>query len=426
MTKIVERWWVVTIRTARKRSVQVTVRADTEADARLLACPGRADTITKIDACGSFNARVTSLLNRTISQPAIFEALGDCASLLKVGVPFQDAIKLQLPKIESPSLRYELFMVAKALVSQGVGVPEAFNGRPRICDASLESLIRVGFESGSMVQSFQDMRDKTRKDRRLAAKIRGALMQPAITVLFLLVLVCFFSIIIIPKVEGIYIQFKAPLPAMSVPTFFLASLLRKYAIVVVPLLFGIPIALWIKREEIFRKPWVRQVVYRMPLFGNFFSMVDLIDGVRNLSILLKTGVPLNDALRLTSPGLMNPRTRKAWEAINAEITQRGVDASVAFEKYSDDLGTEGAAIAAIVRIGEQGANLPKLLTEKAADYTAEVDERSEDVVKLIGPVVNVLIFAVAGYLLMSTYMPILKLNSLITGMKQPTTQSRHP
>ena len=287
-------------------------------------------------------------------------------------------------------------------------------------------MIRVGFESGSMVQSFQDMRDKTRKDRRLAAKIRGALMQPAITVLFLLVLVCFFSFVIIPKVEAIYIQFKAPLPSFSVPTFFMAKMLRKFAVITIPLLFAIPITLWVKREQLLRIQWLRQAIYRLPIFGEFFSMVDLIDAVRNLSILLRTGVPLNDALRLTAPGLANPRTRTAWEAINMEITQRGVDASMAFEKYSEDLGTEGPAIAAIIRIGEQGTNLPKLLTEKAIDYTAEVDERSEDVVKMIGPVVNIVIFTIAGYLLMSTYMPILKLNSLVTGMKQPTTQARLP
>lgn len=426
MPKSVERWWIVNIRTARKRNREITVRADTEADARVLACPNRGDTITSVAGANAFRSRIYAMFKGDISQPAIFEALGDCASLLKVGVPFQDAIRLQFPRIASPALRYELFMVVKALVTQGVGVPEAFRGRPRICDASLESMIRVGFESGSMVQSFQDMREKTRKDRRLTSKIRGALMQPAITILFLLVLVCFFSVIIIPKVEGIYVQFKAPLPLFSQPTFYMAGILREFAIVTIPAMFAVPILLWIKRADLMRKKWVREMVFSLPMFGNFFSMVDLIDGVRNLSILLRTGVPLNDALRLTAPGLANPSTRAAWEAINMDITHRGVDASIAFEKYAEDLGSEGAAIAAIVRIGEQGTNLPKLLTEKAADYTAEVDERSEDVVKMIGPLVNVIIFTAAGYLLMSTYMPILKLNSLITGMKQPTTQKAPP
>ena len=121
MSTIAERWWIITIRTARKRKKEVTARADTEVDARLLACPGRGDTILSVKECSAFNAKISSMLNRTLSRPAIYEALGDCASLLKVGVPFQDAIRLQLPKISSPLMRYELFMVSKALVTQGPG-----------------------------------------------------------------------------------------------------------------------------------------------------------------------------------------------------------------------------------------------------------------------------------------------------------------
>lgn len=421
MSNVAERWWIVSIRTARKRNKQVSVRADTEADARILACPARTDTITKVDLCSEFNAKVTSLLSGSIAPSDIYEALGDCASLLKVGVPFQDAIHLQLPKITSPVLRYELFMVAKALVDQGVGVPDAFKGRPRICDGNLESIIRIGFESGKMVQSFQDMREKTRKEKRFASKMRGALLQPAITVAFLFILCIFFGFVIIPKVEGIYTQFKAPLPTISQPTFFLARLMREYALISLPTLFFGAGWLFAKRQKIMRQQWVRNILFRLPVIGPFMSMVDLIDAVRDLSILLKTGIPLNDAMGLTAPKLSNPQTRKAWDAINQEITVRGVDASIAFEKYAEDLGEEGPVVAAIVRIGEQGTNLPVLLKEKADDYTFQVDEKSEDVLKVVGPVVNIIIFICAGFLLLTTYLPILKLNDLITG-KPDTTQ----
>ncbi len=419
-TKNPERWWVVSIRNPRTKGVsQVTVRADSEADARVLACVARGDAILKVVECGKLNARLTSWSYAYIPTTDLYEALGDCASLLKVGVPFQEALKLQLSKVKSPALRYELYAITQILVNKGASVPDAFKLRPRICDAHLESIIRVGFEAGSMVESFHDMRSKTRKDRRFTGKLRGALMQPGITVMFLVLLTVFFCFAIIPRIEQIYHDFHKPLPAVSVPTYFFAMLMRKFALITLPAAFGIPIFLWVKRERILQVPNIRQLIYRMPKFGDFFSLVDLIGGLRNLSILLKTGVPLNEALVLTSPGFRNPRTRTAWEAINKEISTNGVDASIAFERYAADLGTEGPTIAAIVRIGEQGANLPQLLVEKAIDYTSDIDDRLEDVVKMIGPLVNVVIFVVAGWFLMTTYLPILKINSVVAGITPP-------
>jgi len=411
----IERWWIVNVRTVRKRVRQITVRADSEPQARVLACPRRGEAIEKLTECGPLNSRAESWRERTLDKELVYECLGDCASLIKVGVPLQEALEMQLAKSRSPSLRYEIFQVVERLKA-GMEVPEAFASRPKLADDQLVSLVRIGMQSGQMAQTFQSLRDKVRKDKKLAAKVRGGLLQPAITGYFLVILGTFFAFAIIPRIAGIYEQFHAPLPSVSVVTFGFAAFVRATPFISVPVFLGLPIFLWTQKERFLSNPKVRSLLYQMPVVGDFLTKSELVNAVRNLAILLQAGVEIDAALLTTAPALLNPVCRTGWLGIHSEITKNGADASIAFEKFADDLGTEGPTIAAIVRIGEEGTKLPLLLSEKASDYEHEIDQASEDVIRMVGPVANFFIFLVGGSALMTTYYPILQLNGIMSGM----------
>ena len=97
--KTAARWWSVTYSHRTENSTKNALRvvyARNEAQARIASCPRKSFVFKGAKALGSAEALIESVRSPGFSLVDVYGALGDAASLLRVGVGIEAAILLQV------------------------------------------------------------------------------------------------------------------------------------------------------------------------------------------------------------------------------------------------------------------------------------------------------------------------------------------
>ena len=123
-------------------------------------------------------------------------------------------------------------------------------------------------------------------------------------------------------------------------------------------------------------------------------------------MLLNSGVPLLEALRLIESSFNNPIYSKAFENITSQV-ERGVPMSV---PISDDKAFP-MMVGQMVAVGEQTGKMDEVMTRLADYYDSEVDTKVNGLSTLIEPAVIVLLGVGVAWLVIAILLPIYQISS---------------
>ena len=126
--------------------------------------------------------------------------------------------------------------------------------------------------------------------------------------------------------------------------------------------------------------------------------------------LLKSGMPIVDALSVTAKTMTNMHYQKAI-AEAADKVRVGVDLVAALERYPK-LFTP--MVTQMVQVGEESGTMETVLEEVAQFYEAEVDDTVKNLSSIIEPVLVIVIGAVVGVLAVGLILPIYSIGQTIS------------
>jgi len=128
----------------------------------------------------------------------------------------------------------------------------------------------------------------------------------------------------------------------------------------------------------------------------------------NMSILLNSGVPILDGLAITAKTAGNKVVERAIMVSRTSISQgRTVAEPLAETKVFPPM------VCQMVAIGENTGALDSMLKKVADFYEEEVDRAVANLTALMEPVIMVVLGVILGGLVISMYLPIFKMGSLI-------------
>jgi type IV pilus assembly protein PilC len=146
---------------------------------------------------------------------------------------------------------------------------------------------------------------------------------------------------------------------------------------------------------------------RFPIIGNIFRKIYLARFARNLSTLVRGGIPIIKALEIVSDIINN--------TIYREIVLDTISQIEAGRTISDGLmghPTEFPSIVTqMVRVGEQTAQLDDILGKLALFYEKEVDTQIATLTTLLEPLIMIVLGAGVGVLVAGILLPIYNLAS---------------
>jgi len=148
-----------------------------------------------------------------------------------------------------------------------------------------------------------------------------------------------------------------------------------------------------------------EILMRTPIIGDLFKRVYIARTAESVSILVKGGISIPQAVEITGYTIGSPIYRELLHSAADDI-RRGETLSSAFSKnevYFPPLISQMAAI------GEETGRLEDILNKVATFYSREIDDTVANLVELIQPLLMVFIGVFVGILFASILIPIFEL-----------------
>lgn len=328
--------------------------------------------------------------------------------MLKTGLSIADALRTLTAQTENLRFKRVLAQI-HADIEQGNTFASALKKHENIFGELFISMIESGELSGSLEEALDYLQLQMKKDMELMAKVRGAMIYPAIVIIAMVGIGIAMMVFVIPKLIGIFDELKADLPAPTKVLIALSDFLTNNGLIAV---IG-AVLLIVGIKLIYRsapgKAFFHTLFLKSPILGPIAHKINIARMARTLSSLIKTDLPIVQSLDITSKVLGNVHYKKAVSITKEEI-QKGVSMATAMQKYPKLFPP---MVIQMLTVGEESGQADEVLAEVAHFYEDEIDQTMTDLPQIIEPVLILVLGAGVGAMAVAIIMPLYSLSESI-------------
>jgi type IV pilus assembly protein PilC len=294
-------------------------------------------------------------------------------------------------------------------VEAGLLLSEAMARHPRVFSRLYISMVEAGEAAGVLDQVLDRVAFQIEKDTKIKRRVKSAMIYPMVVIVFASLVLTGMLMFIVPIFVGIFDSLGGDLPMLTAKVVMLSNLLRHYWFIIFPAIgaaiYGIRRA---KRTEPGRQNWDRIKLHIPMKIGDTVRKIAMARFSRTLSTLVAAGVDIIKALEITG------QTSGNWviESALADARVKVQEGSPIAQSISTD-PVFPPMVSQMMRIGEESGELEKMLGKIADFYEDEVDAAVAALTSIIEPIMMICVGAMVGVILISMYMPMFKMLTLI-------------
>ncbi len=330
------------------------------------------------------------------------------ATMIDAGIPIVQALKI----ISDGSENLNMMTLVKILhddVSSGETLCEAMGKQPKRFSPLVCSLIAVGEQSGTLDRILEQISVYLEKAQTLKSRIKRSMFYPVAMLVVTVAVAILLLTFIVPRFRDMYQAFGANLPGPTQVVMNLSDGLQKYWWLFILVIGGITVTfIALKRKsEKFRR-FLTITSLHLPIFGVLFQKAAVARITRTLSISLSAGIPLVASLDCVSKVAGNIIYSEGIDQVKEEVT----GGTSLFESIKA-LKLFPPMVLQMIDVGEQSGELDAMLAKVAVFCEEQVDVAVDGLSTLIEPIMLVLLGLVVGGFVISMYLPIFKLGTVL-------------
>lgn len=333
------------------------------------------------------------------------------ATLIKAGLPITQALSTAVDQVNSKKFK-EILLKIKASVEGGSSLSKAFSNYPQIFNNVYVSLVASGETSGKLEETLLRLADQLEKEDEIRRKVRGALVYPAIVLVVIIAVMLFMLGTVLPQITALYKDFDKELPVFTVILQAVSTSLFKfwyiYLFALIALIFGV--RAYIKTPN--GRKTLDNLKIKAPPLNKLIHKLYMARFCRTLSSLVNSGVPILEALRLSSDAVNNVVIKESIMEVASGV-KSGKAMSEMVLKDQNFLPLVGQ----MMKVGEDSGNLGEMLDKVAKYYEDEVDQTIKNLSTLIEPVLIIVLGVLVGFIILGVLFPVY--NLVGTGVSIP-------
>ncbi len=329
-------------------------------------------------------------------------------TMIDAGLPIVQSLDILAEQSESKPFR-KVIRELKDDVESGSTFAESLKKHPKIFDDLFINMIAAGEVGGILDTILQRLSEYLEKSMKLKAKIRGAMIYPATIITVAVGVTTVLLIWVIPVFSELFSSFGQELPG---PTQFVINL-SNFTIAYFPYIIAVVVSIFVGLRQVYRTESGRlrmdQMALQFPVFGELLRKSAIARFTRTLSTLVSSGVPILDALLITARTSGNKIIERAILATRTSISEGNTISGPLIES-----GVFPPMVCHMISVGESTGALDSMLQKIAEFYEDEVDNMVANLTTLMEPMVILILGVIIGGLVISMYLPIFKLGSVIS------------
>jgi type IV pilus assembly protein PilC len=330
------------------------------------------------------------------------------ATMIEAGLNVVTALVILEEQTEDKMLA-KVVTELRADVEGGLLLSEAMARHPRIFSRLFVSMVEAGEAAGILDVVLDRVALQIEKETRIKRRVKGAMMYPLMVMGFATLVLVGMLMFLVPIFVDIFAQLGGDLPLLTQIVVNLSNVLRSYYFIVFPVMGAMIYGFFrLKKTERGRRVW-DGFRMRIPFgVGAIVVKVGMARFSRTLSTLVAAGVDIIRSLEITGSTAGNSLIEDATAVVRERVHQ-GVPIAIPL----DEEKVFPPMVAQMVRVGEETGELEKMLAKIADFYEDEVDSSIATLTSVIEPLMMIGVGMVVGVIIISMYMPMFKLLTLI-------------
>jgi type IV pilus assembly protein PilC len=294
-------------------------------------------------------------------------------------------------------------------VERGSSLSGSMSKHPKVFSTLFVSMVRAGETGGQLDTVLARVADNYEADYKLRQKVKAAMTYPVVVAGIAGLLVTVMLLFVVPTFANMFEGLGGTLP---LPTLILLKI-SKAAKFIVPLGIVGSIAGFISYKRLrlssdnfrFRADKLK---LKIPIFGDLFSKVALSRFTRTLALLLRSGVPVLQALDIVAETTGNEvLTRATLEVKDSVRSGETMAAPLARHEVFPPM------VVQMISVGEDTGALDSMLDKVSDFFDQEVESTTESLTSLIEPIMIAILGGIVGSMIIALYMPMFKIFDLI-------------
>lgn len=330
-------------------------------------------------------------------------------SLIKAGVVLNRAIRGLAESVNNDRFR-EILLDVESNLSSGVNLSTSLARHKDVFDSMFVNIVNVGENSGQLEMAFHQLFTYLELEKDTRRRISTATRYPMFVLIAISIAIVVLNIFVIPVFADLFSKFGADLPwptkvLIGTSSFFVDHWFLIFAFVAA-VIFGI--RYYVNTDEGMLR-WDR-VKLQIPLIGTILERATLSRFSRSFSMMLKSGVPLIQALELSSHSVGNSYVGKNIGNMRSGI-QRGE--SLLRSAIQSKMFTP--LVLQMIQVGEETGRVDEMLDQVAEFYEQEVDYDLKNLASYIEPLLITCIAGLVMILALGIFLPMWDMMSVMQG-----------
>ncbi|MFH1029302.1 MAG: type II secretion system F family protein, partial [Pseudomonadota bacterium] len=340
---------------------------------------------------------------RKIDNKALLTFNQEMLVLIKSGIPIMQVLDAILDRHDSGKLS-EVLQQVREDVKGGAALSAAMEKHGRAFPYLYVASIKAGERTGDLPRTIRRYIQYLKRVGDIRKKVIAALFYPSILVLFAAMAITLLLVYVVPTFSQVYADSGSQLPALTQLLITFTSLLRRFFIVGLVVIFGLIVVFkkWINTEA--GRYAVDRFKLTMPVIGDVFTKYSVASFARTLATVLGSGIPIIESLRMSIGTLNNVYMEKRlFEAVR--YVEEGGRLSAALEK----INIMPPLALRMLGVGETTGSLEDMLIDISDYLEDELEERLHMLTTAIEPAIMLIMGVVIGVIIVAMYLPIFKI-----------------
>jgi len=330
------------------------------------------------------------------------------STMVSAGLPIVRSFEILEEQTKNDMLKRAIGDI-KTNLEGGLTLHDSLAQHPKIFSTMYSSMVKAGETGGALDNVLTRLADTLERDREIESKIKSASVYPIMVMSMAVIIVIVILTFVMPVFVNQFASSGTPLPAFTQFFMNISDFIRTlwYALIlgIAVLVFGLK---WVGTKPNGRLFFDR-LYLKMPIIGKVTNRIAVSRFTRVLGTLLKSGVPILEALDVLKGVVGNKVISDAISEARSSIREgQSIAAPIASTQVFEPM------VPQMISVGEETGALDEMLERMAKFYDNEVTFAIDAMLKAMEPAMIIIVGIIIGSIIVAIYLPIFNIITTIS------------
>ncbi|RLC22970.1 MAG: type II secretion system F family protein [Deltaproteobacteria bacterium] len=323
--------------------------------------------------------------------------------LIRTGLSIVAALDAVIEKGEETELS-KILKKIRDDITAGESLSGAFGKYSNIFSKLYVASLQAGEKSGNIPLAISRYIEYIKKMSDIKQKVISASVYPLILVMASFFVLLFLLTFVVPVLTESFLESDTQLPFITVILVNFSTSLKFYIFYILFLLICLAAGFCYFKKTDFGRLFVDRWKLNIPFLGHLYLHYSISKLTRTLNTVLSGGIPLVEAVKLSSSTLNNYFLKFRLDEVVKSLEEgEGFSESLLKTKVFPGMTVR------MISAGESGGALEQVLEDIADFYASDVDIKLSILTSAIEPALMVIMGFIIGFIVLAMYMPIFQL-----------------